>query len=350
MREAACALMLLALGAAAPAPAAPLLVGFHDGWDPAGRRELPRRLADMDVFAPRWITVRGAAGEVVVEPDPGVPALIRAMRRPPRLYPIVSNAHDDIWDQPAAQAVILDPAARSAFVQRLAGLAAQDGYAGYVLDFENLPPQAAAAYPGLLSALKAALAPSGRQVWVTAGVGPDQPLASFAAAADAVVLMAYDECWASSTPGPVAGQDWLAGLLAQRLAGLDPHRVIVALASYGYDWPQGGRATAVGVGQARAIAARAGAAIVRDPASGNAHFAYAPGGRAHQVWFVDAKAFGAQARISAALGVRGVALWRLGLEDPAIWSLPRPSAGPGAVPAVRAGTPLPHPCDPLAPR
>jgi spore germination protein YaaH len=347
------ALGLLSLAApAAPgaAPRPPLFVAFHDGWDPAGRRELAARLGSMDVFAPRWITVRGPSAEVVVEPDPGAPAQIAGLRRPPRLFPIVSNAHDDVWDGPAVQRLVQDPAARAAFAARLAGLAAANGYGGYVLDFENLPPQAAQGYPALIAELKAAMAPYGREVWVTAGVGPDQPLASYAAAADAVVLMAYDECWANSTPGPIAGQDWLGPLLAQRLAGLDPQRVIVALASYGYDWPKGGGARAVGVEEARALAARSGAAVRRDPASGNARFDYMAGGRARQVWFVDAPAFAAQERIGAAFRVRGVALWRLGLEDPAIWRLPRPGAANRTLPAVKPGAALPHPCDPLPAR
>jgi spore germination protein YaaH len=342
--------MALATGAASPPPpAAPLFVAFHDGWDPAAVRELPRRLGAMDVFAPRWITVRGAAAQVVVEPDDGVPQMTATMRRPPKVFPIVSNAHDDIWDLPAAQAVILDRAAQAAFAARLAQLARANGYAGYVMDFENLSPQAQAAYPALLAALRRALAPAGREVWVTAGVSADLP--GLAAAADAVVVMAYDECWANATPGPVAGQDWLAAVMAQRMPQLDPRKVILALASYGYDWPARSPAKAIGAPAAMALAARTGSRPVRDQASGNLHFSYTPrSGPRHDVWLIDAQAFAMQARIGAAWGVRGLALWRLGMEDPAIWSLPRASAAGAHKPAVRPDAPLPHPCDPLPPR
>jgi spore germination protein YaaH len=57
-------------------------------------------------------------------------------------------------------------------------------------------------------------------------------------------------------------------------------------------------------------------------------------GRQHQVWWLDAANFRAQRAAAETRHVRGVALWRLGLEDPAIWAkiAPGPAAGTGAPP------------------
>ncbi len=327
-------------GSASPTPP---LVGFYDAWDQSDLPALPRQLAGLDVFSPRWLTIRGSRGQVVVEPDPGAAAL--AARAAPRLkvMPLVSNAHDDIWDQAAADAVILDPAARKAFLDQLVQIAGARGYAGYVLDFENLSPRASAGYPALLAAARAALKPSGREAWATVAPGPDEPLKALASAGDAAVLMAYDECWATSNAGPIAGADWLSRLLADRLVGVDPRHVVVALAAYGYDWPDGAAGAPIGAGAAMRLAQRLKVPVQRDPASRNAHFAYtAPDGRHHQVWFVDAPAFAAGRAAAAPWRPRGYALWRLGLEDPALWSLPR--AAPAKPPGPVAG-PAPHPCD-----
>ncbi len=88
--------------------------------------------------------------------------------------------------------------------------------------------------------------------------------------------------------------------------------------------------------------------MTRDSAARNPHFGYAdPQGRRHSVWFLDAQAFAEQRQATQAWRPRGYALWRLGLEDPAIWSLPhapRPASGP---PPAASTAPLPHPCDPL---
>ena len=223
---------------AAPGPSAadaPLFAGFYDAWDQTDLPSLPRQLAGLDVFAPRWLTIRGAQGQVVLEPDNGAGPIAR--RAGPRLkvMPLISNAHDDIWDQAAADAVILNPAAQKTFLAQLGRLAQGRRYAGYIFDFENLSPRAAAAYPALLRAARAELSPSSLKVWATVAPGPDAPFRALASAGDAAVLMAYDECWATSNAGPIAGTDWLRRLLADRLSGVDPRHVVVALAAYGYD-------------------------------------------------------------------------------------------------------------------
>ena len=160
--------------------------------------------------------------------------------------------------------------------------------------------------------------------------------------------MAYDECWATSNAGPIAGADWLQRLLADRLAGIDPRRVVVALAAYGYDWPDGAPGKPIGAAQAMQLAQRLKAPIQRDPASRNAHFVYrAADGRRHQVWFVDGPAFAEAIQAAAPWRPRAYAIWRLGLEDPALWSLPRPPPAAGK-PAPSPG-PAPHPCDLLKP-
>ncbi len=159
--------------------------------------------------------------------------------------------------------------------------------------------------------------------------------------------MAYDECWATSNAGPVAGADWLRRLLADRLSGVDPRHVVVALAAYGYDWPDGRPGQPIGAADAQRLAARMKATVRRDPASRNEHFAYTSAdGRGHQVWFVDAQAFAADRAVAAAWRPRGYALWRLGLEDPATWGLP-PTAL--AIPPGGAQAAAPHPCDLLKP-
>jgi spore germination protein YaaH len=322
----------------------PLFVGFYDAWDQGDLPALPRQLKGLSVFSPRWLTIRGPQGQVVVEPDAQAEKLAKNAAPRLKLAPLVSNAHDDIWDQAAADAVILDPKAQKAFLADLVRIAQAKGYDGYVLDFENLSPRAAAGYPALLAAARAALGPSGREAWATVAPGPDEPLKALAASGDAAVLMAYDECWATSNAGPVAGADWLRRLLADRLRGVDPRKVVIALAAYGYDWPDGQAGKPIGAAAAMDLARRMKVQVLRDRASGNAHFAYAAAdGHPHQVWFVDASAFAADRAAASAFNPRGYAVWRLGMEDPALWSLPpAPHGGGKAGPTTG---PAPHPCN-----
>lgn len=309
------------LMAASPAEAAPLIAGFYLPWDKASQSSLSAHASALDVVSPMSGALDSAQGHIRWQPDVSRPGALAAAGRKPRVFPIVSNAHDEVWDAAAAEAALNDPAASRAMIDALSARAAAENYGGYVLDFETLSPKALAAYPAFLARLRAALKPAHREVWVTAFVSADPAtLKAFGQSTDAVVLMAYDQCWATSTPGPIAGLDWLTRNLDAKLADLEAAHTIVALGAYGYDWPAGGAASVVSALQAQAMAAANHAAIARNPAEANPHFSYtAADGVAHQVWWLDAVAFRAEQTAAIARKVRGVAIWRLGLEDPALW-------------------------------
>jgi spore germination protein len=89
--------------------------------------------------------------------------------------------------------------------------------------------------------------------------------------------------------------------------------------AYGYDWgPPGSPAQALSYAQAAFLDNR----YARGRAG--AHFRYVSEGVVHQVYFEDRALFAAQLAVASAYDLRGIVLWRLGLEDPAIWHLLQP--------------------------
>ncbi|WP_394761428.1 hypothetical protein [Phenylobacterium sp.] len=332
--------------ATSPAVARPLSVGFYLPWDAASRASVVRHAASLDVMAPMSGALDSAAGRLRWQPD-AAPAALPARGRKPKVFPVISNAHDEIWDTAAADGALLDPKAGEAFIGALAAAAKAQSYGGYILDFENLSPQATPAYAPFLARLRTALKPLGRELWVTVSLGADPGLIrQLDAATDAVVIMAYDQCWATGTPGPVAGQDWFEATLDAKLpsaklpsakqGGADLSRYVIALGAYGYDWPPVGTATVISAPAAAGLAEAQGQTVTREPPAENPHFSY--GG--HTVWYLDAQTFRAQRAAAEARHTRGVAIWRLGLEDPAIWTkaappraVPPHAAAPGLGPA-----------------
>jgi spore germination protein YaaH len=338
------ALALAVTTAAEPqAPAAKasqLLVAFYVPWEPAALASLKAHVGQIDVFSPVWASLVSPKGELRWEDDPEAHAVLAAAPRRPRVLPIVSNAHDEVWDAPAAEGVILDPSATAALAANLIRQAKADRLAGIVVDFENLTPRATAGYAAFLGRLRDGLRGAGLEVWTTASLTNEDGLPDLAADADTVVLMAYDQCWASSTPGPIASDAWLKANLAAKIAGRDPSRYIVALAGYGYDWPAGRRATGVSAPKAAGLAAANRQPIEPLP---NPHVSYQTGGVRHEVWWLSGADFARQRALAQASAVGGVALWRMGSEDPALWTA-RPSpplAGPAAGPTAT--------CEPLKP-
>ena len=300
-----------------PAVAAALpLTAFYVPWETPALASLKAHVGEIEVFSPMWGSLVSPTGKIVWEDDPEAHAAIAAAPRRPKVMPLLSNAHDDIWDVAAAEAVILKPAAGEAFARGVIRQAKADRLAGVVMDFENLTPKATAGYPAFLKRLRAKLNAAGLEVWVTTTLTAEDGLPNdLARDVDTVVLMAYDQCWATSTPGPIAADAWLAANLKAKLAGQDPKRFVVALASYGYDWPAGRKAKVAAIG-----ALPAHGAIQHEPGS-NAHFSYvARDGSRHQVWYVSGADFARQRAMLEPLGLKGMALWRMGLEDPSLWT------------------------------
>src|SRR5579872_6076038 len=159
-------------------PWRPLSIGFYVSWDEDSRTSLSRNIDKLDVVVPAWVSLDGSLGLVNVTADPQAEAIIGAAKKPPSVVPMVHNSHDEIWDGPLADKLLLYPAARAALIHNLVALAQTHGYAGYVFDFENLSPQALAVYPQFLAEARAALKPAGRELWVTAPIADDSyPLA-----------------------------------------------------------------------------------------------------------------------------------------------------------------------------
>ena len=220
--------------------------------------------------------------------------------------------------------MVLNPAARKAMIDRLVDLANTRGFAGYVMDLEELSPQALRAYPGFLAQVRAALRPL-EQLWATAPLDEDQPwpLKTLQDNCDALVLMAFDEHYQTSEPGPPASQSWLDHV-SQELRRLDPNRTIVALGNYGYDSPKekGAKkfdgADPLTFSKFMVRANNSGVDIDYDSDALNPTYRL-PDDDRPSTWSGSSTPppCSTRSRSPTTYGPRGYALWRMGAEDPA---------------------------------
>lgn len=305
-----------------------LSVGFYVNWDEDSRESLRRNVDKLDVVSPQWVSINGAQGDISVVDDPeGAGRIANAPNRP-AVLPLVHNSANAEFNGVQADALLTNPAARAKLIATLKDLAAQRGFGGYVFDFEALSAKGLAAYPGFLTEARRAFAGSGREVWVTAPFD-DQgwPIKRLEQASDTLVLMAYDEHYALGDPGPNAGQDWYERELDKRFAQLDPAHTVLALGTYGYDWTlnkDGSRSSGAPTTfhEAMRNAQDSGATIRMDDDALNPTYRYADdNGDDHVVWFLDAVTLFNQVKVTDAWKPRGYALWRMGAEDPGVWSL-----------------------------
>ena len=89
---------------------------------------------------------------------------------------------------------------------------------------------------------------------------------------------------------------------------------------FGYDWAGATIPTQyLPSHSARARAQRLGASLRRDEGSGQPYYTYKTGGITHEVWFEDTKSFAQKLALVEEHQLRGVAIWRLGFEEPDLW-------------------------------
>jgi peptidoglycan/xylan/chitin deacetylase (PgdA/CDA1 family)/GT2 family glycosyltransferase len=145
-------------------------------------------------------------------------------------------------------------------------------------------------------------------------------LAALGAAADQVVWMAYDQHSAAGAPGPVAGLPWVRRTVAAATAAIPADKLLLGVAGYGYTWPAQGAGRDLTVAEAQALAAQPGSTAEFDATEGEWRVRAADGSEA---WYSDARSTTARAALAAEEHLAGIAVWRLGTEDPAtLMSLP----------------------------
>jgi len=333
---------------AGSAQSRPISVGFYVSWDEDSRESLRENIGKLDVVSPQWVALKGPGGDVVVDDDPQGVARIADAPNHPAVLPLVHNSANAAFNGPMADALLADPKARAKLIAGLADLAVKRGYGGYVFDLENLSAKGLLNYPKLLDEARAVLKPQGREAWVTAPFdGEGWPLKRLQDASDTLVLMAYDQHYGGGDPAPNAGQDWYEDELAKRFAALDPSRTIMALGTYGYDWTlkkdgkpaSGSPAT---FHEAMRNAQDAGATIDMDDDALNPTYSYTDdNGDDHVVWFLDATTLFNQVKVTDAWKPRGYGLWRMGMEDPGVWSVlgkPYGQVSATSLTAIPAGT------------
>jgi len=201
----------------------------------------------------------------------------------------------------------------------VASLIDSGGYRSVVIDFEGMTPRDLDA----LLAVSRAVADSVRAhgvhtvvIAVPAGDTAAYPAPLLLESADLIMAMLYDQHWSASPPGSIASPDWVARNLGARVAEVGAARIVAAFPLYGYRWRRTAETEVIGFDDARRLATMTNTPLIRDHASATLHAASPEG---WEIWVSDHVLLETLVREARELGVRTFALWRLGLEDSAIW-------------------------------
>jgi cellulose synthase/poly-beta-1,6-N-acetylglucosamine synthase-like glycosyltransferase/peptidoglycan/xylan/chitin deacetylase (PgdA/CDA1 family)/spore germination protein YaaH len=323
----------------------PLSIGFYINWDESSYESLKRNLSHMDWVVPEWAHLQELTpGGSPIETEIHTPALnwIRETRPQVRILPMVQNLVNEKFDGGLLARSVADEPHRQLLITTLTNFVEGNKFAGICIDFEEPPVASQQNLLTFMTELHTLFASKGLLVVESVPfTDRDWNFKAYADASDYLMLMAYDQHYASGAElGPVAGQDWFEKNLADRMGQIDPAKTIIILGNYGYDWTEGEKeADEVTFQEALLHADESQAKPSFDPTSRNPYYEYyEDDDRKHTVWFLDSVTAYNQMRAASGYKPAGYAIWRLGSEDPSIWSLmDQTNASPDSIKEIAYG-------------
>jgi spore germination protein YaaH len=281
-------------------------------------------------LSPFWYEV-SATGSLIAKPE-GNAATLAARDHLP-LMPLINNAG-------GTDAFLHSATTRLAAVHHIVTLLKTHPYVGVNIDFQGLKAADSTDLTAFMKALHQAMPAkdvlSMSVVPLNSGSGESSAynLAQLNPLVNSMVLMAYDFHGDGTPPGPVSPYDWVkAGIAATLKAGVQPSKLYLGIANYGYLWTNGStKATTIPL---KVMHQHKYGVYHWSPTYKEAYDTYTMNGTRHVIWFVNDRAAVDRIRLAERDHRAGVAFWRVGYEDATWWDAVAKAL---TTPATTAGT------------
>ena len=204
-------------------------------------------------------------------------------------------------------------------------LEASRPYDGLQIDFEYVPPRDGDAFLSFLMELRAGL---GGKVFSVALPARTRTLQNdvydyikIKPIVDRILVMAYDEHWSTSAPGPIASMAWCRNVARYSLEVIGPEKLVMGLPFYGRTWGDINPNRAFFHEGIERIHREQGSPEIRRQ-EGIPTFKYETP-LSVTVYYEDNYSLSARLDMYQKMGTRAVGFWRLGMESPGFWPLIR---------------------------
>lgn len=247
-----------------------------------------------------------------------------------RVLATVTN-YDTTFDPTIVDAILSSREKTDRQVKAIVDACVSQGYDGVDLDWENMLARDRDLFSAFVFQLAAALHAEGKILGIAVEAKTSEPgdwssqraqdWKALGKAVDEFQVMTYDDHGGWSKPGPVAPPVWMDSVIAFAETQVPADKIWMGVPFYGYDW-SGPGARSVTWRQAHALLQSHVSTLVRT-LSGEARFVYRAQRVRHVVYFQDSAAISAKLQVVLVdhPAIAGVAIWSMGGEDPAFWTL-----------------------------
>jgi len=271
-----------------------------------------------------------------LQPINDIPAIQAAKAE--KVIPMMSitNFTSTAKGENLAHIVLASPEIVEQLLDNIINIMKQKGYLGLNIDFENVLPADREAYNRFLQSavnrlhqedffVSTAVAPkvSGTQ---TGLLYEAHDYEAHGRIADFVILMTYEWGWRKGPPQAISPLNQIKRVLDYAITVIPREKIYFGFQIYARDWllpfVWGQEAETFSMQEAVSRAVRYGTSIQYDTMAQSPFYRYTDTqGRAHEVWFEDARS--AQAKFDAVkdYNLKGISYWALGYPFPQNWAL-----------------------------
>jgi len=317
-----------------PSPLNRVAVWMPTSWDrDRARAAWTAYREDIDELSPVWYQL-DASGDGSINTYSGArdQTLIDEVHQQGALIiPLINNSYAGGMDPAPVSKVINDDAVRAAHIQTLVNEVVTYGYDGIDIDYEMLEGTDRDAFSLFIEELAAALHQEGKILsiavhpktwdWRARGGSVAQDWSRIGPAVDRFRIMTYGVHWSGSDPGPIAPVPWMRDVLKYATSVVPHNKVYVGIHLYGLNWPEEGGAGSLTWDSAQALLQREGISPSWEETASEPWFTYPDGsGGQREVWYANGASVSARLDLVRDYGLGGIAIWRLGGEDPDVWT------------------------------
>lgn len=314
-----------------------VVMGFYtdpEGPTPGSKDSMIKNAKLLDEVAFFWYSF-DATGKVIPNGKVDLNVMKTAQKNGSKAYALVHNMNTSGgvgFDANLAHRVISNPTVRAKLVTNLVNLTTKDGWDGISIDIEKAPPGDRNNFSAFVTELQKALKAKDKVLNISIPAKfVDYPsdlwsgaydYAAIGKAADQVVLMTYDEHGLGTTQGPVASQGWVDRVITYATGKINKQKIVMGLPVYSFDWGSNKPLLPDYLSYSQTVdrAKKYGVQILSDPSAKVPQFSYTANGVRHEVFFENVPSLKIKMDYALKHKLHGVAVWRLGMEDPAIWS------------------------------
>ena len=287
----------------------------------------------LNVISPTWYELTDEAGSVS---STASEAYVNwAKSRNYEVWALVSNA----FNLDRTHAFLYTANARADFIAYMINEAMVYGYEGINIDFENVYMADKDALTHFVHEFAYHTRKNNLTLSmdVTVMGGSDNwskcyDHAKLGDIVDFLVIMTYDEHWASSPiSGPVASYDWMLYHMRQLAEVVPVDKLVMGVPFYTRVWREypstekanahTTRSSAIGMEAQNALVDKYKLTPIWDDIDKLYYATFFEEGNQVKIWIENARTIEAKLEIIELLGLKGVAAWRRGFETPDIWKV-----------------------------